>query len=126
MFRPWMKKLAIVALGIVAGLAIGIVYGQVRLQGQEKVYAARIKEINQRLSQVQRRYAQGVSAQDDLEQQKQSIQEEVDKLTKEKGMLGAQQAELKTKADGLEAQVAYSRKKCIARGEGNVTQLKEQ
>ena len=106
-----MKKFGLVALGIVAGLVIGVVHGQIRLQSLDKVYQAKIKDINQRLSQVQRRYTQGVAAQNDLEQQKISIQEEVDKLTKEKGLLGTQQAELKTKAESLEAQVASLEKK---------------
>jgi len=108
---PWMKKLAIVALGIVAGLVIGIVYGQIRLQSLDKVYQAKIKDVNQRLNQVQRRYTQGVTAQNDLEQQKQGIQEEVDKLTKEKGLLAAQQTELKAKAEALEAKTASLEKK---------------
>ena len=72
---------------LIVGFAIGIVYGQVRLQSLDKVYQAKIKEMNQRLAQTQRKYSQGVTAQNDLEQQKMSIQEEVDKLAKEKGVL---------------------------------------
>jgi len=95
-------------------LVIGVVYGQLRLQSVDKVYESKLKDINQRIAQVQRRYSQGVAAQNELEQQKMSIQEEVDKLTKEKGLFGTQQTELKTRADGLEAKVASLEKKNVS------------
>ena len=111
MFAHWMKKLALPVVGLVVGLLLGVVYGQVRLQSVDKVYQAKLKDINQRMAQVQRRYSQGVAAQNDLEQQKMSIQGEVDKLSKEKQGLAAQQAELKTKADGLESKATSLEKK---------------
>jgi len=110
-FAHWMKKLALPVVGLVVGLLLGVVYGQVRLQSVDKVYQAKLKDINQRMAQVQRRYSQGVAAQNDLEQQKMSIQGEVDKLSKEKQGLAAQQAELKTKADGLESKATSLEKK---------------
>ena len=106
-----MKKLVLPLLGLIAGLLVGVVYGQIRVQNLDKVYQAKIKEINQRIAQVQRRYSQGVAAQNDLEQQKMSMQGEVDKLTNEKQALAAQQADLKTKSDGLESKAAALEKK---------------
>jgi len=62
--------------------------------------------MHSRLSQVQRRYSEGMTTQTDLEQQKQAAEEQVQQLQKEKEGLASESKGLKAKADSLEAKMA--------------------
>ena len=98
----WQTR-ALIALGVVVGLVAGLVYGQVRLHGEQKLHQAKLREINQRLTQIQHRLGQGMAA---LEEEKQAIEARADGLLKEKERLASENKGLKTKADSLAASMA--------------------
>jgi chromosome segregation ATPase len=106
-----LKRGLIILAGVVAGLIIGFVYGQVRLQSQEKMYLTKIKDVNQRLTQSQRKITQETSLQSALEEEKQQALAEAEKLVKEKGRLSTEGKSLKTKADALETKADSLEKK---------------
>ncbi len=98
-YRP--KRLLVGVAGVLVGLALGMGYGHVQLQGQQKAHQAKIREINQRLSQAQRKYVQGMAAQAGLEEEKQQGLAEAEGLRKEKEGLAAENRTLKSRADSL-------------------------
>jgi chromosome segregation ATPase len=102
------------ALGIAAGLTLGLGYGHVRTQAVQKADQARIKEMTQRLSQAQRRYAQESAAQTTCEGENQAHQAEAEKLRQEKAHLASENKTLKTGADSLAASTASLEKKNAA------------
>jgi chromosome segregation ATPase len=102
------------ALGIVAGLIIGIGYGHVQTRAVQKTDQAKIREITQHLSQVQRRYAQGLAAQTTCEDANLAVQAEAEKLGKERERLAAENKTLKAGADTLAASTAALEKKHAA------------
>lgn len=107
------KKLLFVGLGVMVGLVLGIVYGQMRLGSQEKECQLKIKQTNQRMGQAQRRLVRENDEQrESLEAEKAALQAEVDKLEKER-----QAALAETKA--LKARVATSEDKAASLEEKN-------
>jgi len=107
------KKILIGALGIVIGLILGLAYGHMQLASEQKVCQAKLKEMSQRLSQAQRKVAEGRNAEESLEDTNQAMQTQVDALSKEKERLSSENKDLKskvdasdTKASSLEKQVA--------------------
>ena len=106
-----LRRVLPVVAGIIAGLALGLGYGQIQAKSLQKGHQIKIKEINQRLSQTQRKVSEEKALQASLEQEKQGVQEEVAKLTKEKGQYIVQRDELKAKAGSLEAKTASSEAK---------------
>jgi hypothetical protein len=114
MAEPKLKKSLIIVAGIIAGLIVGAGYGQVRMQSQEKVCLAKIKDVNQRLTQSQRKITQETTLQTTLEDEKQQALAEVEKLVKEKGRLLAENKSLKTKADALETRADSLEKKAVS------------
>jgi hypothetical protein len=113
-----LKKSLLILAGVVAGLIISGLYGQVRLQSQEKVYLAKVKDVSQRLTQSQRKITQEAALQTTLEDEKQQALVESEKLAKEKAQLLSEGKALKTKADVLEAK-ADSQEKKVASLESN-------
>jgi chromosome segregation ATPase len=119
-----MKKLLIGALGIVIGLAFGLVYGQVQLSSAEKAHQAKLKEITQRLSQTQRKFVEERNLETSMEDEKQSVQSQLDAAGKEKEHLLAETKELKTK--GAESDLkASSLDKKVASLEARASSLDE-
>ncbi len=109
-----LKRVFICALGIVAGLTLGLGYGHVQTQGVRKADQAKIKEITQRLSQAQRRYTQGLAAQTNCEEQNLAVQAEAGELRNEKEHLAAENKTLKAGAEQLAASTASLEKKNAA------------
>jgi chromosome segregation ATPase len=105
------KKILIGVAGIVIGLAIGFMYGHMQLAGTEKVYAAKLKEMNQRLSQAQRKFVEERTQHTSLEDDKQAVQSQLEALQKEKESLAAQNREFKAKIETTEARAASLDKK---------------
>ena len=101
----------IFALGMLAGLTIGLVYGYARIHNLQKADQTRIKEINRRLNQVRQKYAQGLVSQATCDDEKQAILNEAAKLRGEKEHLAADSKSLKVKVDSLEASKLSMEKK---------------
>jgi len=108
-------KIGIIALlaGVV-GLAVGTGWGQVRIKGLQKIHQAKVKELNNRLNQEHRRYTEGQGLRATLEEEKQGILQEAEKLRNEKGHLAAQTTVLKTKAESLETKAVTQEKKMVS------------
>lgn len=105
------KKNLFIIAAVIAGFLVGIGYGQVRLQSQKSMYSAKLKDLNQRLTQTQRTISKDLTLQNALEEEKQQALAETEKLAKEKATLSAQGKALKEKADLLEAsKVSLERK----------------
>ncbi|NWF55222.1 MAG: hypothetical protein HXY45_10565 [Syntrophaceae bacterium] len=98
----------IAALAGAAGVGAGVFYGQTQLRNQEKAHQAKIKEMNQRLSQAMRRVSEEKSVQTTLEDEKKEVQARLDKLQKEKESLEGQNKDLAEKAAALETRVGSS------------------
>lgn len=96
MDRAKLKIFIVIALGIAVGFAVGFGWGHMRLQSEQKTCAAKIKDLNRRLSQAQSRYSQDIAQQTVLEDEKRAALEEVEKLRTEKKVL-------KSKTDSLDA-----------------------
>ncbi|OPY79410.1 MAG: Chromosome partition protein Smc [Syntrophorhabdus sp. PtaU1.Bin058] len=96
MDRAKLKIFIAIALGIAVGFAVGFGWGHVRLQSEQKMYTAKIKDLNRRLSQAQSKYSQDIAQQTVLEDEKRAALEEVEKIRTEKKVL-------KSKADSLDA-----------------------
>lgn len=109
-----MKKLFLGILGVVVGLSLGLAYGHMQLNGQEKAYQARLKEMNRRLSQSQRKYIEERNLHTSLEDDKQAAQSRLDALQKEKETLVAQNREIKSKADAMEVRAVSLDKKAAS------------
>lgn len=109
MSRSSLKTVLVGALGVVAGLVLGLAYGHVQTQSVQKADQARIKGINQRLSQVQRRYAQEVSDRTACEDENRTGQAEFEKLRKEEEHLAAGNKTLKAEAEARAASTASQR-----------------
>ncbi len=110
------------AMGMLAGLAIGFGFGQMRYVKLEKVSQARAKEIGQRLSQAQRRYAQQVANQNACEDARQALQSELEKAGKEKEELASENRKIRAGAGSLASSVAALEKK-VAVSEGRAISL---
>ncbi len=109
-----MKKLRMIAVPVIVGLAIGLIVGQVQLAGREKVHQGKVKELQGRIAAAQRRITEGKTQQASLEQEKQGVLEEVEKMKKEKDQLASESRGLKAKAEKLttvEARLASAEKK---------------
>jgi chromosome segregation ATPase len=100
------KKIIIGALGVMAGLALGLIYGHLQLAGEQKAHQTKLKEMSQRLSQTQRRYVEERTLHTSLEDDKQQAQNQLDALQKEKERLLGENRDLKAKADALEIRSA--------------------
>jgi chromosome segregation ATPase len=106
-----LNRVLILALGVVAGLTIGIGYGHVQTRAVQKAGQAKIREITQRLSQVQRRCTADRTT---CEDENLAVQAEAEKLRKEKEQLAAENKTLKTGTDSLTASKAALEKKHAA------------
>ncbi len=104
-------KFLIAALGIVAGLTLGLVYGHMQTRAVQKTDQAKIREITQRLAQVQRRCAADRTT---CEDGNLAAQAETEKLREEKERLAAENALLKARADALLASTASLEQKNAA------------
>lgn len=112
------KKVVIVVIAAALGLAVGAGWGQVRVRGLQKIHQAKVKELTNRLNQEHRRLTEGQGLQEALEQEKQGMLKEADKLRSEKEGLAGQNAtlkagtdSLKAKADSLEAKTSSQEKR---------------
>jgi chromosome segregation ATPase len=114
------KLILIIAIGVVVGLIIGFGIGQVRLGNQDKMYQSKLKEVNQRFSQVQRKLSEERTTQSAMDDEKRAAQDQVEKLNKEKEQMILENKGLKSKADTL----ATIEKK-VASLESNNKQLSE-
>jgi chromosome segregation ATPase len=102
-----LKRLLLCLAGLVAGLAVGLGYGHMQLQSQQKVHQAKLKQITQRLAQAERKYSQGLAEQQaGLENEKQQGQAEVEKLQKEQSGLALENKALKSRVDALTGEAA--------------------
>jgi len=101
-------KVIIGALGILTGLALGLVYGHLQLASVQNAQQAKLKEMNQRLSQAQHRF---VAERTTLEDDSQALQAQLDALRKESEQLKTDKGQLKTKADALETRSSALDKK---------------
>lgn len=105
------KKSLLIIAAVIAGFLVGVGYGQVRLQSQKSMYSAKLKDLNQRLTQTQRTISKELTLQNTLEEEKQQALAEREKLVKEKATLSAQGKALKEKADFLEtSKISLERK----------------
>jgi len=109
--RSSVKRLLPCALGILAGLALGLGYGHMRLQSEQGAHQARVREMTQRLSQAQRKYAQAEALQTTLEDEQQGAMARAEEVRKERERLLSENKVLKSRADALEAQAASLEKK---------------
>lgn len=100
---PDRRRLIAGAAVLALGLALGMGFGQIRLHGQAKAYEAKLKEISRHLAQAQRKYTQGLAAQNSLEDEKAAALAEVERLAKEKERLAAEGGALKSRIDSLSA-----------------------
>jgi len=114
MIRSQIIKLLVVLFCLAAGLAVGIGYGQMKLSGQEKLYQAKIKEINQRLAYAQRRSSEEKARQTDRENEKLEVLSKVENLEKAKGILSAENRDLKSKVTAQENKTAVYEAKISA------------
>ncbi|MGD0231891.1 MAG: hypothetical protein ABSC19_16310 [Syntrophorhabdales bacterium] len=105
------KRYLLLVPAVLLGLALGLGYGHVQTQNLKKADQARIKEINQRLTQSQRRYAQGMAERSSLEDGMQAIQAETEKVRQEKERLLAENKGLTTRAALLASSIASLEKK---------------
>jgi chromosome segregation ATPase len=96
MDRVNLKMAIFIAVAVLMGFAIGFGWGNVRLQNQEKVYQAKMKEISRRLSQAQLKHSQDTAQQTALEEEKRDALTIVEKLQSEN-------EGLKSKAGSLDA-----------------------
>lgn len=117
-----MKKILLCVLCVALGLSLGFAYGQMRLNGLQKIHQAKLKEINQRLSLVQRKYAEERALQSSLEDDKQTTRNELDALKKEKETLASRNRELVSRAESAETRAASLDKK-VASLEARATSL---
>lgn len=101
-----MKKLLSGVLCVVVGLALGFAYGQVRLKGEQKAHQTKLKEMNQRLSQAQRRYVEERTLHTSLEDDKQALQGRLDAAQKEREALARESTLLKSRAEASEAKAS--------------------
>jgi chromosome segregation ATPase len=115
------KRVLMIVLPLILGLGIGFGYGQLQLKKQEKAHQAKIKEMNQRLSQAMRRFSEEKTLQAGLEDEKREVQAQVEELQKEKERLdsrnrelGAKTASLEAKASSCEAKAASLEKKAVS------------
>lgn len=98
------KRVLLCALGgVVVGMLVGLVYGHVRLGSEQKAHQAKLREINQRVSQTERRLDRGMAA---LEEENQALQARADALLKEKEGMASENKGLKSKMDALAASAA--------------------
>lgn len=118
-----LKKNIIIIAAVVVGLIVGVIYGQVRLGSQEKMYLTKLKEVNQRLTQSQRKVTEGKNLQTTLEEEKQQSLAEAEKLSKEKERLAADGKALKSKSDALEAKTDLLEKKTGSLESANKRQI---
>jgi len=119
-----MKKLIIGALGIVIGLCLGLIYGHIQLGDAAKAYQAKVKEMNQRLSQTQRKFVEERNLETSLEDEKQGVQSQLDTAGKEKERILAENRELKTKEAESELKASSLDKKVVSL-EARVSSLDE-
>lgn len=112
--RLSLKRYLIVVPGVLVGLLIGLGYGHMQTRAVQKADQAKIREVTQRLSQAQRKYAQGLAAQNTCEDESQAHQAEAEQLRKEKEHLAAENKGLRSKADALTSSVASLEKKSAA------------
>jgi chromosome segregation ATPase len=102
-----LKPLLLSMAGLVVGLAVGLGYGHMQLQGQQKAFQAKARQITQRMAQAERRCAQSLAEQQtSLEDEKQQGLAETEKLQKEKQGLALENKDLKSRVDALIAQAA--------------------
>ena len=98
-----MKKILAGVLGLVVGLSLGLIYGHMQLAGEEKAHQTKLKEMSQRVSQAQRKFAEERNLQTSLEDEKQAVQSQLDALQKEKDRAILENKQLKGKVDLLDA-----------------------
>jgi chromosome segregation ATPase len=105
------KHIFVGALGIAAGLLLGLAYGHMRLAGEQKVHQAKLGEINRRMSQVQRKYGEERTLEESLEDEKQAVANQLDAAKKGKEGLASENRRLKDLADVLHAGTSDLEKK---------------
>jgi chromosome segregation ATPase len=109
-----MKRYLPIIPGIILGLILGLIIGHMQTKAVSKADQAKLKEMNQRLAQVQRRYTQGVSEQNTCEEEKQSVISESEKLKQERDKLASETKTLKTKTETLALSLSVLDKKKTA------------
>jgi len=105
------KKILAGALGLVVVLSLGLVYAHMQLASEEKVHQAKLKEMNQRLSQTQRKFIEERTLHTSLEDDKQAVESQLEALQKEKEHLLSENKQLKSKADDLDVRATSLDKK---------------
>ncbi len=95
------KQMLVAAVGIIAGLLMGLAYAHVQVAGEQKTHRAKLKEMSRKLSQAQRKFGEERSTEESLESEKQAVATRLDVMQKENEGLLSENRQLKEKADVL-------------------------
>lgn len=108
------KKVLIIALPLILGLAAGLIWGQVQLGSREKAHQAKVKELQNRLGSAQRKLAEEKRQYTGLEEERQGVLQEIEKLRKEKERLVAEGKGLRSRAETQTAKAAAMETKAVS------------
>ncbi|HVN94934.1 MAG TPA: hypothetical protein VMT62_00745 [Syntrophorhabdaceae bacterium] len=111
MNKTEVKRIAYIAIAGIAGLGIGLGCGFLQVASHDRTSQAKIKEMNQRLTQTQKKYQQEMTLKDATEDEKQQAQAQLETLTKDKARLELGNKDLKAKVEALALQIDASDKK---------------
>ncbi len=102
-----LKPIHLGVAGIIVGLVLGLAYGHLQIESQQKASQIKMKQMNQRMAQAERKHEHDLAdQQSSFEDERRQVQDAGEKLQKEKDDLAAENKELKARVEVLTVQSA--------------------
>jgi chromosome segregation ATPase len=101
--REMLQKIAVYAVVVILGIALGYTAGFMQLLGERKEHNERVNEANKKISLLQKRYSEEKASETTLQGEKRALQAELEKVKAEATTLAQENAKNEGKARALES-----------------------